>query len=283
MPEVQTTVDGLNKTVKGLEVVGVSTEYNSPSHLGRDNIKDPKFFAYFRKKVKGQKILKAERRAKNILIHLSNGFTILVHMKMTGHFFYNFPKETKYLRLIFHLSNGKSLGFSDLRKFAKVTLIETNKLKESLHISHLGPEPLSLDFTFPVLESRLSKRPRAKIKTALMDQTLVSGVGNIYADETLWLAGVHPLSIVEKIPEERLKLIFKGMKQVLRKGIDFGGDSTSDYRNIHGEKGQFQGKHNAYRKTKTKCQKRGCLGIIERIMVGPRSAHFCPKHQRLYK
>src|SRR3989344_1300789 len=127
LPEVQTTVNGLNQTVKGKKIVDVQTNYNSPHYVGRDDIKNPKFFALFRKKVKGTKILKAERRAKNILIHLSNRQTILVHMKMTGHFVYNRPATT-FVRLDFKLNNGKHLVLSDLRKFAKVTQIREDQM-----------------------------------------------------------------------------------------------------------------------------------------------------------
>src|SRR3989344_5991591 len=105
-------------------------------------VKNPKYFKIFRKKVTGQKILRAERRAKNILIHLSGGETILAHMKMTGYFFYDPPKEARFIRLIFQLDNGKTLALSDMRKFAKVTLLSEGHLKD------LGPEPLEKSFTY---------------------------------------------------------------------------------------------------------------------------------------
>src|SRR3990167_370652 len=129
LPEVQTTVNGLNKTVKGRAVKSVSTTYKSAYHAGKDNIKDPAFFKKFKRLVTGQKILKAERRAKNVLIHLSNGYTIIVHMKMTGHFVYDRP-DYPYVSLIFKLDNGKELALSDIRKFAKVTLAKTSELEK---------------------------------------------------------------------------------------------------------------------------------------------------------
>jgi formamidopyrimidine-DNA glycosylase len=112
---------------------------------------------------------------------------------------------------------------------------------------------------------------------------VIAGIGNIYSDEILWRACVHPLSQVNKIPEKNLRLAFTAMKEVLKKGIDFGGDSMSDYRNIKGEKGSFQEHHRAYKLNKKNCLKRGCEGVIERMVVGMRSAHFCPIHQTLYK
>src|SRR3989344_7538392 len=277
LPEVQTTVNGLNKTVKGRRIVDVTTSYNSSYHAGKDNIKDPKFFTLFKKKVKGEKILRAERRAKNVLIHLSGGNTIIVHMKMTGHFVYDRPNYP-FTRLNLRLDNGKHLVLSDMRKFAKVTLVETKGLAKSFHLEHLGPEPLDKSFQFKIFNSQLQKRPKGRAKQVLMDQSLISGIGNIYSDEILWRAGVHPLSQPNKIPEKNLKLMFKATKETLKKGIDFGGDSMSDYRNIKGEKGKFQEHHHAYRQTGHACHKKNCPGIIKRIVIGARSTHFCPNN-----
>ncbi len=283
LPEVQTTVNGLNRTVKGRKILDVWTDYKSAHKMHKGSVKEPKFFSDFKKQIVGQKILGAERRGKNILIHLSNNRTILVHMKMTGYFFYNPPKNAPFVHLDFTLDNQKHLAFSDMRKFAKVTLIPTDKLSESLHVFHLGPEPLDKKFTFEIFKQRLSKKPKGKIKTVLMDQEVIVGIGNIYSDEILWRAGVQPLSTVEALLEKNLKGMYKAMKETLKKGIDFGGDSMSDYRNINGEKGMFQDYHRAYKRNGLKCQKPKCKGIIKRIVVGSRSAHFCPVHQKLFK
>src|SRR3989344_7910338 len=160
LPEVQTTVNGLNRTVKGRKIVDISTTYNSPYYHSKKEIKNPAFFKTFKKKVIGQKILKAERRAKNILIHLSSGDTILAHMKMTGYFFYNPSKDASFVRLVFTLDNGKKLAFSDMRKFAKVTLVRTSELEKSFHLEHLGPEPLDKKFQFPIFKSQILKHPK---------------------------------------------------------------------------------------------------------------------------
>ncbi len=282
LPEVQTTVDGLNKTVKGRKIIDVWTDYKSAHKMHRESIKSPTYFKKFKKLVTGTKIIRARRRAKNILIDLSNKETILTHMKMTGHFVYDPPKDYPYVHLSFILDNKKKLVFSDMRKFGKVTLLETDEVN-SIHLKNLGPEPLDETFTFEIFKSRLLKRPHGKIKQVLLDQSLISGIGNIYSDEILWLGNVHPVSTVNKIPEKNLKLMFLATKVVLEKGVEFGGDSMSDYRNIHGERGKFQNEHNAYRKTGSKCKKRGCKGVIERTVVATRSAHFCPSHQVLFK
>ncbi len=302
LPEVQTTVNGLNAYTKGLTITDVWTNYESKFHTGKDNIKDPKFFSFFKKEVTGKKINGASRRAKNILIELSGGVTILVHMKMTGHLLYgkySFDvKEkkdpwtaaeegalkdpfNKFIRLVFTLSNGKHLALSDMRRFAKVTLINSKDIEKISHLENIGPEPLEKDFTFGVFESRINKRPNGKIKQVLMDQALIAGIGNIYSDEVLWHAGIHPEEKVKDIPETKRKLMFNAVKSTLKKGIDFGGDSMSDYRNLLGERGKFQEKHNAYRRTGKPCKKPGCGGTIIRKIVGGRSAHFCDTHQKL--
>ena len=307
LPEVQTTVNGINAYAKNLAIKDVWTDYKSAHHSGKDNIKDPAFFAHFKKLAIGAKITESTRRAKNVLIHLSNGYTVIVHMKMTGHVLYGeyekiFDKEKKrekwqakgpgplqddpyngHIRLVFTLSNKKHLVLSDLRRFAKVSIAKTDALHVSEHLSESGPEPLEDSFDFAAFKERLSRRPNAPIKQVLMDHTVISGIGNIYSDEILWRSNVHPLSKTKSIPSAEISLMFKAMKETLQKGIDFGGDSMSDYRNLLGESGKFQEKHNAYRKTGEKCSKPKCKGTIGRLKVGGRSAHFCDVHQKLYK
>ncbi len=302
LPEVQTTVNGLNETVKGLTVTDVWTNYKSDHYKGKEEIKDPSFFLRFKKEVVGAKIVKANRRAKNILIELNTGYTILIHMKMTGHLMYGryeLGKNTKdpwsatedgslkdpfnrHIRLVFTLSSGKQLVLSDMRRFAKVTLLKTENVHTNKHLRDIGPEPLDDAFTFPAFKQRISKKPNGKIKTVLMDQSVLAGVGNIYSDEVLWRSSVHPESLVKHIDEKSLKLIFESIKIVLLKGIDLGGDSMSDYRNIKGERGLFQEEHTAYRKTGKGCSKKNCTGTIERKVVNGRSAHFCSVHQKLF-
>ncbi|MCF7865768.1 MAG: bifunctional DNA-formamidopyrimidine glycosylase/DNA-(apurinic or apyrimidinic site) lyase [Candidatus Pacebacteria bacterium] len=318
LPEVQTTVDGINKTVKNLQIIDVWTNYNSSHYADKDEIKNPTFFKKFKEIAIGSTIKKASRKAKNILIELSNGYTILIHMKMTGHVMYGkyiFDPEGKntntsvngasenvgtekdpwkstdegplkdpfnrHIRLVFTLNNGKHLVLSDMRRFAKVTVQKTTTIDESSHLKSIGPEPLDQNFTYQLFESRLLTKKNGKIKTVLMDQSVFAGVGNIYSDEALWRASINPEEKVSNIPKGNLKKLHISVIEVLRQGIDFGGDSMSDYRNIYGERGQFQLKHHAYRKTNKDCDKKGCQGIIQRKVVGGRSAHFCSEHQKL--
>ncbi len=325
LPEVQTTVNGINEVAVGQTITDVWTEYNSPHYHGSDTVKDPRFFSFFKSAVVGQRILRARRRAKNILIDLSGGHTIVIHMKMTGHILYgryalkkpekgqkSSPRDewlaedagplqdpfNRFIRLVFTLKDKagqpRHLALSDMRKFAKVTVVETAALEHSVHLRDIGPEPLEPEFTFDVFLERIgaetkSKKGRKnkklstkKIKPTIMDQSVIAGVGNIYADESLWRAGIHPESPVTSIPRPFLKKLYTAIRETLSRGIDFGGDSMSDYRNIRGERGQFQEQHRAYRKTGTTCTKPGCRGTIIRKVIAGRSGHFCDTHQEKF-
>ncbi|MFA5778042.1 MAG: DNA-formamidopyrimidine glycosylase [Candidatus Paceibacterota bacterium] len=281
LPEVETTVRGLRKTVVNLTIKDVWTDLSTKDKRKKGTIADPKYFPIFKKQVLNRKIISAERRAKNILINLSEDKTILVHLKMTGYLFYGKDPKIKYAHVVFSLSNKNYLVLSDIRKFGKVILLDTKIAHDSKHLNTVGPEPLDKKFTLEKLKECLNKKPNGKIKTVLMDQGIIAGIGNIYSDEVLWRAGVHPERKVSRIKNEELKLIYKAIKETLKKGIDFGGDSMSDYKNIYGLPGKFQLHHEAYRRTGEKCRKKGCKGIIKRIILNSRSAHFCSTHQAL--
>ena len=308
LPEVTTTLRGLKKTIIGLEIIDVWTSLakkNQKNPRLKNTIKDEKFFLNFKKVVVGEKILTAERRCKNILINISGGSTILIHLKMTGHLLfgnYVFDEKLKtwkpvknkalsdpynrFIHFVFVLKekNGdrKYLALSDARKFAKITIFPTDQKDKVLGLKNIGPEPLEENFSFTEFKKRLSLKPCGKIKTVLLDQKIIAGIGNIYSDEMLWMAGINPKSISFKIPDKKLKRLYSSMKDVLIKGILLGGDSTSDYRNLRGEKGNFHEYHKAYRQTGHKCSKSKCCGIIKREMIGGRSAHYCPNHQELF-
>ena len=297
LPEVETTTRGLKKEITGLKILDVWTDLNTKDKRKFDTISNPKYFLTFQKDVKNKTILSVERRAKNILINLSGGKTILIHLKMTGHLLYGkykfIAKENKwtvdengplndpynrFVHVVFSLSNKKYLAFSDARKFGKITVLETNT-KNNRHLNNLGPEPLDKNFTYEKFKERISKKLNGKIKTVLMDQSIIVGIGNIYSDEILWQSSVRPDRNVSTLNEKDLKVIFNSIKELLKKGINFGGDSMSDYRNIYGLPGKFQLHHMAYRRTGEKCNKKGCSGIINREIINNRSAHFCSKHQ----
>jgi len=306
LPEVTTTVKGLQKVLPGLKVVSIWTDLaKSNQHIKQfqDTIKNEVFFKKFQKNLINKKILSVERRAKNILINISENQTILIHLKMTGHIIYgnyNYNKKdnkwepdikerkalhdpyNRFIHVVFSLSNGKQFVFCDSRKFGKVTLISSDKKGESSHLKNLGPEPLEKSFDFEKFKSRLFLKKNKFIKTVLMDQSVIAGIGNIYSDEMLWSSSIHPESKPMNIPMGQLKMLYKSMKEVLSKGIDFGGDSMSDYRNINGERGNFQNHHNVYQKKNEPCGKKGCSGVILRKVINGRSAHFCDTHQKLF-
>jgi formamidopyrimidine-DNA glycosylase len=298
LPEVTTTVRGLNEVLKKLTITDVWSDYFlNTKHTRTDNIKNKTYFEKFKKEIVGEKFVSAERRGKNVLIHLTHGKTILIHMKMTGHLLYGkyswdesakkWKSDEKLLRdpfnqfvhLIFSLSNGKSLAFSDMRKFAKVFAFKTGTRENVTDLSGLGPEPLD-NLSLDTFTKRLATKPKGKIKTVLMDQSIVAGIGNIYSDEILWEAGVYPERREETLSSTETKKIWLAMKKILASGIELGGDSMSDYRNIHGERGGYQNSHKAYRRTGKPCLRRGCTGTIVRKVIGGRSAHFCSVHQK---
>lgn len=311
LPEVHTTVESLNASIIGLCITDVWSDYNSPFHNGKPNIKNRKFFNTFKNTVVNQKILSVTRRAKNILIHTSGGHTILIHMKMTGHLLYgSYVHKTKtrtsflslkwngqiwepdkdereslkdpfnrHIYFVLSFNNKKHLALSDMRKFAKITLLDTKTLEDSEDLRSTGPEPLEL--TKRQFKEALLARSQGKIKQVLINHEIIAGIGNIYSDEMLWRAGIHPLEKVENISEKQWAALFTAMKHVLKKGIDFKGDSTQDYRAPDGTPGKFHAHHRAYQRTGKKCEKRNCSGITERITIAGRSAHFCSTHQKL--
>jgi formamidopyrimidine-DNA glycosylase len=305
LPEVTTTVNGLKIALQGLSFLDVWTDLakDKPIKQFKNTIKDKNFFKEFKKKIKNSKILGVERRGKNILINISNKNTILIHLKMTGHIivgFYSYNKKenkwtpnknerkelhdpyNRFVHAVFNLSNGKSMIFCDSRKFGKITLLDADTINETIHLKDLGYEPLDKSFNFEKFKEVLSSKPNKNIKTALMNQSLIAGIGNIYSDEMLWLSSIHPESKFKYIPLKNINLLYQSMKEILKKGINFGGDSMSDYRNIHGKKGNFQNHHNVYQKKGESCSKVGCKGVIIRKVLDGRSAHFCNTHQKLF-
>lgn len=308
LPEVQTTVSGINECLTGLTISDVWSGYRSAFYKNTDTIKDPAYVVRFKKAVVGAHITHASRRAKNVLIHLSNGQVILIHMKMTGHIMHGVYKRlarpdsqgeswrpknahstalhdpfNRFIHFVLSFSNGTHMVLSDMRKFAKVTLIAEDALATSPHLSHLGPEPLDDSFDVAALIQAVKTKTRSPIKLVLMNPAVVSGIGNIYSDEILWRTGIHPLEKVQDIPRVYWPRMLRAIKETLARGISFGGDSLSDYRNIKGERGAFHEQHAVYRKTGTLCTKRGCNGTIKRITLGGRSAHFCDSHQKRLK
>jgi len=287
LPEVETIVRELNREVLGRAFFDVWTDFPKM-------IKKPKSFDQFRKEIKGKKILNIGRRGKNILFELSENRSLLIHQKLTGHLllgkwqFLNGNWQSlipgplsedpmnKFLHLIFWLDDKRQLALSDLRKFAKVELLNKEELEKEL--KSLGPEPLERDFSFEKFKGQILKK-KGKIKQVLMDQEVIAGIGNIYSDEILWQAKVNPFKEIKKLSDEEMKKIYEAMKEILKKAIAARGESISDFRRITGEKGGFDPLRKVYRREGEKCPR--CGAIIKRIKIGGRSAHFCPQCQKL--
>lgn len=281
LPEVQTIVNDLNKKIKGFVIQDVWSDW--PKMIKTHSLRSLK------NELRGLKVLKIRRRAKNIFIDLTNNKTLLIHLKMTGHPLIrdkNWQKNpgalaqpvNQFIHFILKFKNGKELALSDLRKFAKIMLVNTNEVEELEEIKNLGPEPLERDFTFNKFLQVL-KDKKGAIKKILQDQTVIAGIGNIYADEILWEAKVHPLSRAEKLSLQDFKNIFQGIKQILSQAIKLRGTSTSDYRDTAGETGDYQRIRKVYRRQNESCSR--CRAKIKRITVGQRGTHFCPQCQRV--
>ncbi len=300
LPEVQTVVDDLNKKVAGRRIVGLWFDWPKMLKDPLDQQKNRIAHAHvkaFRKAIIGRKIIRAQRRAKNILIYLSGGYLVLVHQKMTGHLLVGkwrlsrnmpipiAPKEMKddpyngYIHLLLRLDDGRMLALSDLRKFAKV-LLGTNEQIENLpELRRLGPEPLDPKFTFPDF-AKIIRDERRKIKQVLMDPEVISGIGNIYSDEILWAARVHPFQPAHRISNPELSRMYDAMRKILKKAVRLRGTSFGDFRDTAGKRGLYGNVRQVYGREGKPCPR--CSTAIVRKKIGGRSAHFCPKCQALH-
>ncbi|MGQ9667139.1 MAG: bifunctional DNA-formamidopyrimidine glycosylase/DNA-(apurinic or apyrimidinic site) lyase, partial [Anaerolineae bacterium] len=214
------------------------------------------------------------RRGKFILFALDDGRWLLAHLRMTGGFCV-FPTTTPphaYVRVIFHLADGRDLWYVDIRKFGRLYLVDSPE--EVLHT--LGVEPLGAEFTVERLADILRRR-RGHIKPLLLNQSLIAGVGNIYADEALFRAGIHPLRRACELSAEEIQRLHTAVQQVLQEAIDHRGTTLRNYRDANGEEGENQFRLDVYRRQGEPCRR--CGTPIERIVVGQRGTHFCPRCQ----
>jgi len=282
LPEVQTIEEDLNKKVKGETFVGFWSDW-------RKSVRMP--IEKFAREIKGRKILSASRVGKNIFLNLAGGKTMYIHLKMTGHLLvkseklkvksdgkgYFSEKVNQYIHHIFYLKSGKTLEFSDLRKFGKIILEDTDRIGKIKEIENLGVDAMSPEFTFPKFDEILDGR-KTKIKLLLMDQGKIAGIGNIYVSEILFEAGILPSRPANELSREERRKIFIAVKKILEKAIKLRGTSDSDYRDTAGAPGRFQEVLKVYRQAGKKCPK--CGTIVQREKMGQRGTFFCPKCQR---
>tara|TARA_A100001011_G_scaffold293209_1_gene305041 strand:+ start:272 stop:1141 length:870 start_codon:yes stop_codon:yes gene_type:complete len=243
----------------------------------------------------GLKIIKILRRSKFLLFLFEKNTVMLVHLGMTGKFFfidekaikhktsfyYNIDesKENKHNRLILLLSNNSKLIYNDVRKFGFIKILDKRDLKYNFHLKNLGPEPLGKSFDFKYFKNYLVNRNRT-IKDILMDQKFVSGLGNIYVNEVLFLSKIIPTKKTYLVNDEEIHKIIKNTKKILKKAISLGGSSLRDFSSSDGKKGEFQQYFYVYGRKGENCSNKKCNKKITKIIIGNRATFYCPKCQK---
>lgn len=282
LPEVETIRRQLDEKISGLTITDVNFDVE-------------KMFKGNKKDLIGSKIKSVNRRAKLLEVNLDNKNTILLHLKMTGQLLYNDKSSTdsysgdplpplktpipnKSTHVTFSFDNGAVLYFNDLRKFGYVKILPTGDVEHSRIMSEFGPEPLDPKFGEEDFYARLQKRKGVKIKQLLLDQKFLAGVGNIYANESLYRAGINPSKKAGDLGREESNKLFHYIKKVLEIGIKAGGASDQTYVNAFGKKGKFMDFAKIYGKKGEICE--FCGSKFERIALGGRGTFFCPTCQK---
>lgn len=286
LPEVETIRAGLARLLPGRVVKDVWYDWdksfpNAPSDVARFLV--------------GATVQKVRRRAKVLIIELSSGWALIIHLKMTGQLVFvdkgqrfgagHLGKEliaelpAKSTRVILDFTDGSKLFFNDQRKFGWMRLLPAIEIPEIDFFKKVGPEPLDDGFTVDLFIERLARRKNSSIKSVLLDQTVIAGVGNIYADESLWGAKIHPATPVSQIPRTKLVLLYNSLIDVLKLSIAKGGSTDRNYVDAQGKKGSYLSFANVFRKEGQPCPR--CGTPIEKIRVAGRGTHICPKEQRL--
>lgn len=283
LPEVETVVRGLNQYLVGHTIL--SFDFDWPK-----TVKTPT--EIIQKELVSSKVLGARRRAKLIIIDLSSGYSILIHLKMTGQVVYRSPKVNygaghpndslvsklpdKSTRVEMKLDGDAELFFNDQRKFGWLELVPTAEHHLHRFISTLGPEPLEIDFE--ELKSILKKYSKSQIKTKMLDQKIIAGIGNIYVDESLWAVRIHPATKIGDISDKKLKELFVALVDLLNLSISLGGSSSKNYVKVDGKAGSYLTFANVYKKEGEPCKR--CGTEIIRVVVAGRGTRVCPKCQK---
>lgn len=271
LPEVESTVQVLKAQLE--EKVIEDAFCDAPEILRRGRLSAEGFA----RQVRGQKIMHVARRGKNVLIALKDR-VMVIHMKLTGSLILmSEGKLPNFAHLVLFLSGGEKLVLCDKRKLGKVLLLDQEKVKTHPDLKALGPDALQLQWQEFY---RRARKRKGRIKPLLLNQHFIAGIGNLYGDEILWEAGVHPLSQAKVLPKRAWKRIFLAMQKVLHQAISWNGTTFSDYRTPSGGSGSYQFQLNAYRREGKTCSRDGAR--IQRIKVGSRSFYFCPRHQKFY-
>jgi formamidopyrimidine-DNA glycosylase len=230
----------------------------------------------FEARLAGRIITAVGRRAKYLLIYLDGGEALIIHRRMSGNLhFAGAGEEYAYVRVAFELDDGRTLLYTDPRKFGRLALAAEADLPTVF--AALGPEPLDAEFTPTLLEARLSRRAKP-IKALLLDQSVVAGLGNIYADEALFRARIHPLRPANSLTADEIRALWEGIRGALLTGIENGGTTFGRHRDAYNEAGANLEHVEVYRRTGQPCVR--CGTPIERTVVSQRGTHFCPHCQR---
>jgi len=262
LPEVETIKNELSPHIIGHSITDVTI-------LDKKIVRQPSVDE-FRSRLIGQKITGIERRGKYLIFSLTSGEALIIHLKMSGSLLLKPPD--RFIRAILHLDNGTGVYFRDPRKFGAMWLVED----KSIIITKLGPEPLEADFTPKVLAQRLSQHT-APIKALLCDQGVVAGIGNMYADEALFLARIHPLRSGESLSQEEIKRLHHAIQQTLRSAINSKGASVENYFRPDGQIGTAHFEFKVAHGRGKNCP--NCGTAIQRIPVRNRGSYFCPRCQ----
>lgn len=269
LPEVETIVRCLRRHLIGLQVEAVRVVFR-PVVRNRGGL--------LLKRVVGQEIIGLRRRGKMVLLDFSGGLTVIVHLKMTGQLLLCpkalTPDKHMHLAITFR-ARDEELRFRDVRKFGFILPVKTGEAEQTPELRSLGPEPLALDL--PAFLERLGGR-RGGLKSLLLNQSFIAGVGNIYADEILFLAGLDPRAEVSRLRRRRQGKLWSAVHEVLNEAIAFKGTTVRDYRDGEGLEGLFQTRLKVYGREGESCPR--CGTSIRRIRISGRSTHFCPRCQR---
>jgi formamidopyrimidine-DNA glycosylase len=269
LPEVEHAARGLGAQIVGRRIVAVT-------RLDWERMVETPAVERFVALLEGREVLAAGRRAKWILLTLDEGWTLALHLRMSGRITVHGPEAQPdaYTHLVLLLDDGRQIFFHDTRKFGRARLLDAAGLA-ALDAAH-GLEPLTDAFTPSTLAERLG---RARLKPLLLDQRVIAGIGNIYADEALWLAQLHPLRAGDTLDDDEIARLHAGIRLALLQGLAHGGSTLRNYRNSYGEAGANQEHFNVYDQEGRPCPR--CGTTIERIVVGQRGTHLCPFCQRL--
>ena len=269
LPEVETVRRGLEKLILGKKISNIDIRY--PKMIKTD-------LNEFQKEMPGQVIQTMGRRGKYLLFYLSDK-VLISHLRMEGKYFY-YPDqvpERKHAHVLIHFEDGGTLVYEDVRKFGTMELLASELLEAYFVSKKLGPEPTEQDFDLEIFRGAL-KKSKKPIKSHLLYQTLVTGLGNIYVDEVLWRAKVHPSRTSNSLSTQEARKVHDEIIKVLGEAVEKGGSTIRTYTNAFGEDGTMQEFHQVYDKTGQACSR--CGAIIEKIQLGGRGTHFCPKCQR---